>query len=73
MGYEKIYEGICNSLCDRIFALIPDNPQILGMDNPFDLHKIEGFNCRDLNPSLSQAGAALSKAIHRYKERKDST
>jgi hypothetical protein len=37
------------------------------MDNAFDLFKVKGFNCDDLQPSLTQAGIALRKAQEQYK------
>ena len=56
------YETTGNELADRILNLIPAHPEILSMENVFDLHKIDGFNCDDLQPSLAQAGWALGKA-----------
>lgn len=56
------YQATGDTLVERISALIPENPEILEMTNPFDLFKVEGFNVDDLQPSLAQTGWALSKA-----------
>ena len=56
------YVSIADELAKRIAALIPAHPEILYMDDPLDLFKIEGFDCSDLEPSIPQAQWALSKA-----------
>lgn len=56
------YESTGNELVDRILKLIPNHPEILTLESPFDLFKIEGFKCDDLQPSLFQAGWALGRA-----------
>lgn len=61
------YAATGNALADRIEKLIPSHPEILTMDDPFKLFKVEGFNCDDLGPSLAQAGWALREAQERYK------
>lgn len=45
------YTAVGNILAERIAALIPDNPEIMEMESPFDLFKIDGFECDDLEPS----------------------
>lgn len=65
----RAYTEVGEELARRILALIPQNPGILEMEEPFDLFKIEGFQCRDLSPSLFQADWALGKAKRMYKER----
>ena len=60
-GYGE-YGGIANALRDRIAALIPEHPEIMEMDSPWDLFDIEGFDCKDLAPSLYQAAWALANA-----------
>ena len=57
------YSNTANELVRRIQALIPEHPEILELDSPWDLFKIKGFTCNDLNPSLFQAQWALEKAI----------
>ena len=57
------YTSTADELVNRISALIPSHPEILKIENPFDLFKVEGFKCDDLQPSLDQASWALSKAI----------
>ncbi len=56
-------------LRDRILELIPEHPEILGINNPFDLFKIEGFDVSDLEPSLAQATVALASAKMKYREK----
>lgn len=64
------YEATANELRDRIQKLIPDHPEILDMTDPWELFKIEGFNCNDLQPSFAQASQALSvaKALHKMEQ-----
>jgi hypothetical protein len=63
MSYDEAYEGIANELVKRITALIPEHPEILKLNDPWKLFKVPGFNCKDLGPSLFQAGWALARAI----------
>ncbi len=56
------YETVAQELKRRILALIPDHPEILEMTDAWDLFKIPGFNCSDLDPSLAQADAAFVHA-----------
>lgn len=49
-------------LVKRIRALIPANPQIKDMTDPFALFKVPGFDCSDLDVTYAMAGAALAKA-----------
>ena len=63
-----MYEQTANTLRDRIVALIPDHPEIMDMESPWDLFKVDGFDCGDLAPSLYQAGYALAAAKAIVKE-----
>jgi hypothetical protein len=67
MSLPDSYIKAADTLRDRILALIPDNPQILDMMNPWHLFGVEGFTTDGLEPSLAQAGAALeaAKALYR--------
>lgn len=56
------YTAAANVLAERIAALIPGHPEIMDMDSPFDLFKLDGFECGDLEPSAMQAAWALAKA-----------
>ena len=56
------YAQTADELTHRIVALIPDNPHILTMESAWDLFKVEGFDCKDIGPSLAQAQWALSNA-----------
>lgn len=53
------YEDTADVLTQRIVAIGPD---ILNIDDPWQLFKVSGFDCSDLNPSLAQASFALAKA-----------
>jgi hypothetical protein len=63
------YAGIGEELASRIEALIPEHPEIMDMDGPWGLFKVEGFKCDDLGPSLFQASWALAAARGRYAEK----
>jgi len=62
------YEETANELVSRIMALIPEHPEILEMKSAWDLLKVDGFKCDDLQPSAAQAGWAFAQAKKRYKE-----
>ena len=68
MSREAYNHAAC-ALRDRIASLIPDHPEILEMDDPFGLFKIDGFSVDDISPSLAQAQWALASAkqTHRSK------
>lgn len=51
---------------ERIMALIPSNPRILTMENPWELFTIDAFKVSDLGLSAAQAGWALKEAKVRY-------
>ena len=56
------YSATADELVERIRALIPEHPEIMGMDDPWDLFKVEGFDCKDIGPSFFQASWALNRA-----------
>lgn len=60
------YASTADRLVDRIVALIPSHPEILALESPWGLFKVDGFKCDDIGPSLAQAAWALSKAKHDY-------
>jgi hypothetical protein len=62
------YEQTADELTMRILALIPKNPHILDMDDPWPLFKVRGFKCDDLGPSAFQASFALGKAKALWKK-----
>ena len=63
------YENTITELEKRIFDLIPSNPKILEIEDPFELFKlVKEFNCDDLKPSSAQARYALYHAQLKYKE-----
>jgi len=62
------YAATADELTRRIMALIPSNPQILDMSNPWDLFDISGFECSDIGPSLYQAGWSMRMAQQLYRE-----
>jgi hypothetical protein len=55
------YETTANELVKRIEALVPEHPEILTLESAWDLFKIPGFKCDDLQPSAAQAGWALGR------------
>lgn len=61
------YTSIADKLVERILTLIPEHPEILGLDSAWDLFNVPGFTCSDLGPTLAQAGWALAEAQRRYK------
>jgi hypothetical protein len=63
------YTDVAIELRDRILALIPEHPEILTMNSAWDLHKVEGFKCDDIGPSMAQAMYALASAKHEWKAR----
>jgi len=60
------YEKCGQSLKSRILALIPKHKQILQITDPFELFRIPGFKCDDLEPTLAMADAALAQAKYDY-------
>ena len=62
------YANTRNELRERILALIPSNPELLEMDDPWALLHIEGFHCEDLASSMFQATWALASAKRVYLE-----
>lgn len=61
------YVNTADTLTQRILKLIPGNPEILTMKNPFDLYKIHDFDCMDLDASLAQAIRAIESACAIYR------
>lgn len=56
------YAKTVDELTNRIVALIAENPHILTMESAWDLFKVDGFDCKDIGPSLAQAQWALNNA-----------
>lgn len=56
------YKDGADELKRRILALIPDNPKILRLESVWDLLDVPGFKCDDLQPTHTQAAAALAAA-----------
>jgi len=63
----QAYANTAERLAHRILALIPGNQKILTMDGPWGLFDIAGFKCKDIAPSLAQAGWALARAREMHK------
>ena len=63
------YVSTAHELKKRITKLIPEHQEILSLESAWDLFKVPGFKCDDLQPSLSQASWALSAACDEYKRR----
>jgi len=56
------YQNDADILSLRILALIPKHPEILDMEDPFDLFRIPGFSIFGMDVSLAQASWALIEA-----------
>lgn len=63
------YEETADELTKRILALIPDHPEIITFESPWDLFGVAGFKCNDLGPSMFQAAWALRNARQIYHNR----
>jgi len=59
----KEYTLTADTLVNRIKVLIPKHPEILDMQDPWGLLKIDEFTYKDLQPSLFQVSWALAKAL----------
>ena len=68
MNSKANYINCANELRDRIFALIPENPSILKLDNPWLLFEIPFLVIDDLEPTLFQARWALQAAKQKYRD-----
>ena len=64
VSLQPVYEATADELVRRIRTLIPEHPEILELESPWDLFKVEGFNCADIGPSAFQASWALARAKH---------
>lgn len=62
------YEETADELANRILALIPGHLEILSISDPFELFRVEGFSCKDLEPSFAQACWSLGNAKKLYYE-----
>lgn len=62
------YESTAHELRDRIYALIPTQPQIMELTDCWGLFKVPGFNCNDLGPSMFQAQWALGAARGKWRK-----
>jgi hypothetical protein len=61
-----IDNGITYILYTRIKKLLPNNPEIMNIKNPWDLSEIKGFNIDGLDPALHQVSIALSAVQKGY-------
>jgi len=59
---QGTYGATADKLCERIFALFEEHPEVLEMKNCWELFKVDGFDCSDLEPTYMQAACALAKA-----------
>lgn len=66
MIFPPTYIAAAEELSRRILALIPGHPEILSMRSPWGLFKVSGFYCKDLDPSMAMAQAALEDAQQQY-------
>jgi hypothetical protein len=64
------YYRVLDELAERIEALVPQHPEILDLSDPFELFRVPGFACGDLDPTLAQASAALGEVKERHRLRR---
>jgi hypothetical protein len=62
------YEATADALVKRILEAFRAHPESASITDAWDLFKVPGFKCSDLEPSLAQAGWALSRAKKLYAE-----
>jgi hypothetical protein len=62
------HRSVTADLTDRIFAMIPERPEIMAIHEPRDLFGVPGFYCADLAPSQLQMETALDIAKRQYQE-----
>lgn len=60
------YEDTANELVKRIVSLIQSHPELANTTDTWQLFKYPEFDCKDLQPSLSQAFWAFEKAKQEY-------
>jgi hypothetical protein len=65
--FNEAYIDSANKLRDRIVDLIPERPEIMNIENTWDLLDVDGLSFSDLDPTLAQASWALEQAkiIHK--------
>jgi hypothetical protein len=56
------YSQAAEEIKQRILKLIPDNPKILEIEDPWDLFDIAGLKVDDIGPSFAQVSWALTAA-----------
>ncbi len=69
MSGPESYTSVADRLAGRIEELISTHPEIMRISNVWDLFQVDGFECRDLEPSLYQAQWALADAQRRHREK----
>lgn len=65
-GEGMEYERRANKLVERIVESMKAHPEARTVTSVWELFKVPGFKCDDLQPSLAQAEAALSVAKRRF-------
>lgn len=63
----QAYKNSTMEIYRRILALIPNHPEILEIQNVYDLRDVEGFKSDDLGVSFAQVSGALSAAKEVYR------
>ena len=64
----ETYEGTADRLVLRILETFRAHPEAAELTDPWALFTVPGFDCRDLEPSMGQAMAALAEAKLRWAE-----
>jgi hypothetical protein len=68
----KVYRSGAEELARRVLELCRAKPEAMDVDSPFGLFK-HGLECKDLDPTLGMANAALSAARRKLGWRKSTT
>ncbi len=69
MSARLAYAATAEALVERIRALVPDHPELLTMRSAWDLFKVPGFKCDDLDVTAAMASAALAQVQHEHRKK----
>ena len=58
--------GAGYELTKRILGLMEREPRVVEISDPWELFKVPGFKCDDLEPTVAEASAALGEARELY-------
>lgn len=69
-GAEPAGESKVSALASRVLSLIPENPEILSLENPHRVVLTPGYDDSDLRPTIDEVNQAVREARRIYRERK---